>query len=121
VGSLDVTRPDEESLHALGPPADVILFADLIYIDELAAALPKALARLLHRAPDKSRACCFGCVAERTSVGGAGKVTTFQRGLHAVGLECTRIALPRTITAGAGFYEADDEYPHLYSIRLTST
>ena len=70
VASLDIICPEEESLRGLGAPADVILFADLVYLEKLAAALPDTIALLLRRAPDPSAASCFGCIAERTLFGG---------------------------------------------------
>lgn len=118
VGSLDVIRLDEGSLSVLGPPADVILFADLIYIEELAAALPATLAHLLCRARDKLSARCFGCIAERTSTGGRARVDTFHRGLRGAGLIIERCELPPAIAAGGGLYVGGEEHQHLYEIRL---
>lgn len=117
VSTLDATKLTYESLQLLGPPAETILFADLVYLVEVASALPATLALLLRRCPDKDAGVCYGCVAERTLVGGGAATAVFLQGLDDAGLYYKRSALPAAVEVDGGVYDAADS-PYLYEIRL---
>ena len=121
VAALDVVSPSAESVAGLGQPADLLLFADLVYLPAVAAALPETLRRLLLRAPKPAEAVCWGCVAERTAVGGGAAARIFRQALDSEeALVYERSELPPEVLADPAYGDGECDGCRLYKVRLRS-